>query len=596
MEKNYDWLKPGWPLAAIFIILSYALYGHTLHFPFFVFDDGSYILANEKVRSLSLGSFFHFWINSKIPVPYNLWQIAFAFFGENPAGYRFMNILFHGLTSFMVFKVLYNLSTDENRSRFNTVIFGASIFFLIHPMNVESVVWISSLNGILSLFFALLSYDYYSKILNTSDKESLKPIILSIVFYTLSLLSKPVSAVFPVIFILTDFFILKRNIKEKWWLFVYYFSLTFALSLLHVEGIEDVEFNQINLFEKLFVTGNAIVFYIKQVVLPFKLFVVYPDSIFDVLKGLGTNKKFMIPIFNISILCFIVALWTKKEYRKVTSGILIFLALIIPVSGIIPFEFQKMSYVADRYAYHPIFGISFFLVFIGYEVMKRMPNIEKVVKYGCLAFLILLSIKNFSYSAKWAKNSSVLSKSYENAKENSYLGIAYANTKTQEYQLDDAMDILNTIYKSNPQFNETLSSIIETFSFRCDPHRTQKILEMVENSKSPLPIETLLAKANLHISLGQLDKAYMILLYIKSSHLNLSDEATSLLEDVNRELYFTETKSYFNIGYLNYKRYEYKKALEFFEKGLAISTDEHDIANFNTFIMQTKELMNESEN
>lgn len=588
MDKPLDWLKPGWPLLVILIVFSYAVYSHTLHFPFFIFDDGAYILANDEVRNLTFDSFLHFWINSKIPIPYNIWQITFAIFGENPGAFRFLNILSHGLTSYMVFKILYSLSSEENRNKFAPILLFATLLFLIHPMNVESVVWISSLNGILSLLFGLLAYEQYMKIEKVTDKESTIPIILSILFFTLSLLSKPVAAVFPMIFIITDFFILNRNIKEKWWLFLYYFSLTIALSLLHVQGMETDLFKYIKWYERLFIAGNAFLFYLGKIFLPFQLFVIYPDSILDILKSITTNAKVTIPVFNFSIICFLIAFWTKKEYRKIATGITFFFIFLIPISGIIPFEFQKLSYVADRYAYHSIFALSFTILFLGYELVKKYPRIVKVITYGSTAFMVLLAFKNFSYSAKWVQNSKIVKESYENALQNTYLGLSYANTKINEYRLDEAMSILNGVYTRDPRFNETLSSIVETFTFRCDPQRTLQILGLFEKSDASLPLETLLAKALLHISVGEIENAFTILVYIESSHLKLSDMAASLLEGVKKSLDQVETDSYMNLGYLNYKKYNYKKALEYFEKGKKVSSDDNIIQEFQKWIQNTK--------
>lgn len=589
MERNHGWLKPGWPLVAIFIILSYAVYGHTLHFPFFVFDDGGYILVNELVKEFSFKNFFGFWINSKIPVPYNIWQVTYAIFGETPGPFRFTNILFHGATSYMIFKVLYNLSSEENRSKYSLIIFTSVIFFLIHPMNVESVVWISSLNGILSLFFALLAYDNYLNIKGISDKESLKPITFSIVFYTLSLLSKPSSAVFPVIFIMTDLLILNRNIKEKWWLYVYYFSLTFALSLLHVGGIETVSFKNIGWFEKIFVASNAMIFYVSKVLLPFKLHVIYPNGIFDVIAQMKGNQKFMMPVLNFSIFCFLVALLSKKEYRKISCGLAFFFILLIPTSGIIPFEFQKMSYVADRYIYHALFGIVFSIVFLSYLLLERFHRIEKIIKVGALSFLALFFIKNFSYSANWVSNSSILGDSYKNASHNPHLGLAYANSKSNDYELDESLSILSGIYEREPGFNEALSTIVNTFAFRCDSQRTQKILNLFSRLNATLPLETLLNKAQMHVSVGELDKAYTILLYIESSHLNLSDMAATLLDEVKRGIDSLETNSYFNIGYMNFRRYKFQQALDYFTKGRSISRDNNQIEMFDNWINQAKD-------
>lgn len=356
-SQRLDWLKPGWPLIFLFLILSYLIYGHTLHFPFFIFDDNFHILNNDEVRNLTLSNFFHFWFNSKIPIPFNLWQILNVFSEDNPAGFRIVNILLHGGCSYLIFKVFYKMLNVLEKEAFEWIPFIAASFFLLHPLNVESVVWISSLKGILSLFFALLSFNYYLDIESISDQESTKAVVLSVVFYGLSLLSKPVSAVMPIVFMVNDHFILKRSLKKKWPLYVYYVLLTFSLSLLHVKGLENSDLSMIPYTDRAFVAGGALPFYIGKVLYPFELFIIYPKSILSYLQQLTSMDKYKIIMFNFSLFCFLGFYWQKEKYRPQAAGMLFFFLFLIPISGVIPFDYQNISYVSDRYAYHPLFWI-----------------------------------------------------------------------------------------------------------------------------------------------------------------------------------------------------------------------------------------------
>ncbi|MCO4795502.1 MAG: hypothetical protein KC493_17410 [Bacteriovoracaceae bacterium] len=564
MENYQRWLKPSWQLAIFFIFCSYMIYGHTLHFPFFTFDDGLHILGNQEVLNFSFKNLLHFWTDSKIPIPYNIWQFTNLIAGENPAAFRIVNIVFHGGSSYLIFLVLNEFIEITKRNDYSWITLSSSLFFLVHPLNVESVVWISSLKGILSLFFALLSFFYYLKITNVNSKNNNKVIVLSIVFYAFSLLSKPVSVVMPVIFIICDHFLLKRDVKSKLWLYFYYISFTISLSLLHIKGIDAEDLSLIPFLDRLYIAGSAIPFYLLKVIAPFDIYVIYPDSIFRLLLSATERDKLMIAVFNFSLLCFLVALWTKKDYRKHAASLFFFLLLIMPISGIIPFEFQRMSFVSDRYSYHPLLGISFFLAFTLITILQKKPQFTKGLKYVTLFIIAVFSIKNFQQSAKWSSNSTILKESYKKGPGNDYLGVSYAQSRSAEYDFDESMKILSSIYEKDPKFTEALSSIVDTYSFRCDHTRATRILELLDSVDTPLPLDTLMKKAILHIGVDQLKEASRILTYIETSNFGMSEQAKNLFSSIRFNLKKTEEHSYKNLGFLFYERGELKKALNFF--------------------------------
>ena len=103
----------------------------------------------------------------------------------------------------------------------------------------------------------------------------------------------------------------------------------------------------------------------------------------------------------------------------------------------------------------------------------------------------------------------------------------------------------------------------------------------------------MLQKANLLISVGEHEHAFDILKYIKSSDLKLSGMAASLLKTIQKNLETAEAYSYMELGQLNYRKEDYRKALEYYEKGKNSTLENSLVDDFNELIQMTKERIDE---
>ena len=85
---------------SLFFIVVLFVFGYSIPFDWYIFDDSFHILNNSQIKNFSLKGLLYFWTEgtSKIPITYNMWQLITAVFGvDDPAPFRIVNIFFHFL-------------------------------------------------------------------------------------------------------------------------------------------------------------------------------------------------------------------------------------------------------------------------------------------------------------------------------------------------------------------------------------------------------------------------------------------------------------------------------------------------------------------
>ena len=235
--------KTLYPETLLFLLFlqCFIVFWQTLEYDFIKFDDPLIFenpIINQGLTLDSLKLAFKINYGNWIPLSWLSHIIDFQFFGVNPAGHHFSNILIHSFSTIILFLTLYSLTNKILSSFFVASLFG------IHPLHVESVAWISERKDVLSALFYCLtiwSYVIYSK--NQTNKNW----FFVLLFCLLGLMAKPTLVTLPFLLLLLDFWPLKRItfqnsfkfksfgflIMEKKSLFL--FSIIFCLITLNAQ-------------------------------------------------------------------------------------------------------------------------------------------------------------------------------------------------------------------------------------------------------------------------------------------------------------------------------------------------------------------------
>ena len=162
--KQQPSLKIAVILTALALLTFYAFNG-ALTCSFVPVDDSGYITANPHVQQgLTRESVIWAFTNTEQanwhPLAWLSHMLDVELFGINPKGHHFTSLLIHIFNTLLCFWLFYRLTGQIGTSVF------IALFFGIHPLRVESVVWISERKDVLCAFFGLLSlicYTFYAR-------------------------------------------------------------------------------------------------------------------------------------------------------------------------------------------------------------------------------------------------------------------------------------------------------------------------------------------------------------------------------------------------------------------------------------------------
>ena len=195
-------------------LITFALYLPALWHGFLDYDDQEYVTANSHVLAgLSVPGLkwaFGAHVSNWHPLTWLSHMLDCEFYGLKPAGHHLTNVLLHVANSLLLFLVLVRLTSAVWRS---AMVAG---LFAWHPLHVESVAWISERKDVLSACFGLLTlwaYARYAEIRDPSSAfraERAKWYALTLLSFTLGLMSKPMLVTWPFVLLLLDWWPLQR--------------------------------------------------------------------------------------------------------------------------------------------------------------------------------------------------------------------------------------------------------------------------------------------------------------------------------------------------------------------------------------------------
>lgn len=352
-------------------------------------DDPAYISENPYIKELSWQNttkiFSENYIGNYHPLTLLSYNIEYQFSESKPLLYHINNLLLHLLNTFLVFWLINILVKNVKVAAITAVLFG------IHPLHVESVVWISERKDVLYTFFFLTSLIAYIKFLN---KRKTKLIFFSLLLFLLSLLSKGQAVTLAVSLLAIDY-ILDRKLLSKKVIIekIPFFALALLFGVIAINAqksgqavaIEKAE----TFFGQIIYAFYAYTEYIIKLIAPNNLSAIYPYP---------ADQDGSIPVWiYFYLIPFVAIIWffvySLRHSKSLAFGIIFFTINIFLLLQLLP---VGKALMADRYTYIPSIGIFFIIGIYIDKISIKKPKFKRSI--GFIFGLYVFTLFSLTYN------------------------------------------------------------------------------------------------------------------------------------------------------------------------------------------------------
>lgn len=404
LDKKFNYKITNQTICIFLAIMVLITYFRAFNFDFISLDDSAAVVENPYIKNgLNLKSllwafsttYYDYWH----PLTWITHIIDWQIYGSNAGGHHFTNIIIHLINTMLLYSLILSIFNSKLKG-----FFIASIF-AIHPMHIESVVWIVERKDVLSMLFALLAMLFYSKY---TTYRNLKYYFISIIMLTLGLMAKPMLMTLPFILILIDYLKNEKDIinnlfsiKKHFFIIlnkVPFFILSFTSAIVTYQIVKSID--SITSSKYLSITtklSNVIYSYYKHFInffIPFKISIFHPYNDSIPISNIIIATLVLLTLTLLSILLF-------KRYPSILVGWLWFIGSLVPVIGFIQSGSQAR---ADRYVYFPYIGI----YIIAASLLLKGEKISKYTKVFILPVFLLYLFFIHSYQISFWKDSKTL--------------------------------------------------------------------------------------------------------------------------------------------------------------------------------------------
>jgi Flp pilus assembly protein TadD len=523
-------------VCVLLALVTLLIYLPVRHYSFVNLDDGKYVTENPMVQAgltwagvkyaftSWYGDFWH-------PLTCLSHMLDCQLFGLNAGGHHLVSVLFHATNAVLLLLLLLRLTGAFWQSAFIAALFAW------HPLHVESVAWVAERKDVLSTFFGLLTlmaYVRYAQGVNSDMRQvtrtsSIQSRVmrhasryywLALLLFALALMAKPMLVTLPFVFLLLDYWPLRRvtgdgwrvtgdkksvgkrstfnssafafgygatapkrseggqlsTILEKWPFFALAAASCVVTFIAQKRGGAVAPLGGYPLSARI---GNAAVAYVKYLfnsVYPVNLAVFYP-----------LPKE--IPLVQVAGAMMVLAviswlIWRARRQRPyLLMGWLWYLGMLVPAVGLVQVGPQAM---ADRFTYLPLIGVFIGVVFGLGDLAKKlrlepmvMISIAGIVLAGCL----FATARQLHF---WRDNETLFERTLAVTKDNPVAHYTLGNGLLQRGQVEEAMAQFQKALEIKPDYTEAHNNLGCAFLRKGQVNKAmahfQKALELQPNN------------------------------------------------------------------------------------------------------------------
>jgi len=266
----------------------------------------------------------------------------------------------------------------------------AGLIFAVHPVNVESVGWITERKNVLPMVFYLVSIMLYLKY----EEDKRRWIYgFSLVSFLCALLAKTSVVMLPFVILGCIWWQRGRIVSKDVLRTIPFFVLSGILGAVTIwfqyhQAIGSTVVRDDSFLSRLVGASWAIWFYIYKAVFPYKLSFVYPRWDID-----DSSMLSFVPL--LLLMSVLTAFWWYRKTwgRPFLFGMGYFVVTLFPVLGFLNIYFMKYSLVADHWQYTSIIGVIALFVGLGSYLCRSWSKvIRQVTILGVVILICILSL------------------------------------------------------------------------------------------------------------------------------------------------------------------------------------------------------------
>lgn len=427
----------------VLVILTLAVFWQVVHFDFVNLDDTVYVTKNSHIQQgLSLdgmrwalttvyASFWH-------PLTWLSLMIDYQFHGLNPGGYHLTSLVLHVMNTLLLLWLFHRMTGEFWRSAF------VASLFALHPLHVESVVWVAARKDTLSTFFWMMTLCTY---VGYTEKPATHRYLIALACFAFGLMAKPMLVTLPFVLLLLDYWPLKRfqqrdtapnpaplphaadleessgkrkggKSKKKtlekviappkvsrpvrnepsgpvWWRLVQekipFFALSIAFSVVAFYAQHQKSYITFPLGSRVSNAVVAYVVYIKKTLWPDNLAVFYP--FWDALPGWQVLGAAII-----IVLISVAVLFAAKRFPFLPFGWFWYMGILVPVIGVVQVGQHAL---ADRYTYIPLIGLFVMAAWGAPELLKQWRHEKTVLTVAGTLIVAGMAVVTWNQAGHW---------------------------------------------------------------------------------------------------------------------------------------------------------------------------------------------------
>ena len=436
-------------IAAALVLFVIVAFFPATRYGFISYDDPAYVTANSHVRmGLTPESVSWAFTTTEMgywhPLAWLSHMLDVEIYGLRSGGHHLTSILLHTANTLLLFFLLHAATSSLWPSAL------VAAFFAVHPLRVESVVWVAERKDVLSTFFMLAALGTYGRYVRTGRSRTY---LLSLLTYLLGLMAKPMLVTFGLLLFVTDFWPLARPLpssvagesslygKIRRYLLSSHFYEKIPFLLLAVFSSFTAILGQIRSHNIATLEGVSMSLRLKNALLSY-------------VKYLGMNLwpkdlAFFYPLYNVPLwkalaaafllaLLTLVALRLRRRHPYLAAGWLWYLLSLLPVIGIVQVGAQA---VADRYTYIPSIGLFSGIAWGLRGAISRAGRSPRLPAAIALCFLFPLFLLTREQLTTWQDNETLFSHAVA-VVDNNYLAMTNLGTEYLGQGRSDAAQAL----------------------------------------------------------------------------------------------------------------------------------------------------------